>query len=143
MGISKIPVALSLYHIHWKKDRLNGKCRHCKDICSHKEMRFFIFPLGIYKVEGHSMEPYLKQGDRVIVNKCSYLFSSPKIGDIIIFKSKNRKDSKDKQDNKTYIKRIIAINNNKFSVAGDNKKDSKKLEPISRDEIIGKVIMKY
>ncbi len=99
-----------------------------------------LFPFSIYKVEGHSMEPLLKEGDRVIVSNWSYLFSSPRIGDIIVFNNRNKKDSK---DNKIYIKRIIAINNNKLSVAGDNKRDSKKLEPISRDEIIGKVIGRY
>ncbi len=93
------------------------------------------------------MLPAFKQGDRVIASKLSYLFSTPKIGDVVVFKIKNDNNKNDRYDTRVYIKRIIGINCNKnnimFLVAGDNKRDSKKIEPLQKNDIIGKVMMKY
>ena len=94
-----------------------------------------IFPFSIHIVMGHSMQPFLNEGDRAVVFRWAYTFSSPKKGDVVVFKG---------GDGKEYVKRIaIVAENGKFVVEGDNKSDSKKLPPIHKKAIIGKVVMKY
>lgn len=87
--------------------------------------------LGIYKISGHSMLPYLTPGDRVFVSSIPFLFSKPKIGDVVVLA----------KDGKMLIKRIVRILNKKYYLEGDNKSDSLKIEPIERNQILGKVIM--
>ena len=65
---------------------------------------FFIarnYVFRIASVLGTSMEPSLADGDVLILNKFSYLFSDPRIDDIIAFPNPNEPDV-------FYIKRIIA-----------------------------------
>ena len=94
-----------------------------------------IFPFSMHIVRGHSMLPFLNEGDRVVVSKWAYAFSRPRIGDVIVFCG---------NDSKEYGKRIVAVaNKNEFIVKGDNKSDSKKLPPVSRKAIIGKVVATY
>ena len=38
-----------------------------------------------FRVEGSSMEPTLHDGQRLIVDKLSYRFSTPKVGDVVVF----------------------------------------------------------
>lgn len=82
------------------------------------------------------MRPALKNNDVVLVNKFSYIFNKPKIGDLVVLKRKQY-----------IIKRIAKINpsadGGKFFVLGDNVKastDSRYFGWIDRKEIIGKVI---
>lgn len=85
---------------------------------------------GIFRISGHSMMPYLKPYDRVIVSSIPYYFSKPKIGDIIVFK----------YNSKTMIKRIKKLENGKIAVAGDNISDSLKIEPVEVRDILAKVL---
>src|SRR5699024_11491510 len=57
----------------------------------------FIFSSSI--VEGISMEPTLKDNDRILINKLTYILSEPNRGGIVIIQ----------HENKNYIKRIIAL----------------------------------
>lgn len=86
--------------------------------------------LGKFKVSGHSMEPVIKSGQEIIISGLPYLFSSPKKNDVVAFKEKQ----------KFIVKRIKKIENGKYKVSGDNKKDSKEFGWIERKTIIGKVI---
>ena len=81
-----------------------------------------------FKVSGHSMEPYLKEGDQVLAFK----FSEIKKGDIVVFR----------YESKTLIKRVKDIKKEKYFFEGDNKRDSLKIGEISKGDIIGKVIFK-
>ncbi len=93
------------------------------------------FPFSLHVVSGHSMQPFLNEGDRVVVFRWAYLFSQPRKGDVVVFRGK---------DGKTYVKRITAATaKNEFVVEGDNRKDNKKLLPVSKKSIIGKVVFKY
>ncbi|MGE5042234.1 MAG: S26 family signal peptidase [Candidatus Levyibacteriota bacterium] len=86
---------------------------------------------SFYKVSGHSMEPYLHEGDKVLT--CSFLKISE--GDVIVFKKGETK----------FIKRVRKIESNFYSCEGDNKHDSldsKKLGPIPKKNILGKVVLK-
>lgn len=97
-----------------------------------------IFPFSIHVVRGHSMQPFLNEGDRVVVFRWAYIFSRPKVGDVVVFRHSDRNE---------YIKRIsAAAEKNEFVVAGDNKRDSmdsRKHGHVQRKAVIGKVIMKY
>ena len=96
---------------------------------------FSFFPFSIHIVSGHSMQPNFHEGDRVVVFRWAYAFSQPRIGDVVVFNG---------NDSKGYVKRIIEVaNNNEILVEGDNKSDSKKLPPIKKEAIIGKVVGRY
>lgn len=62
-------------------------------------LKSFVFATSI--VEGESMDPTLKDGERIIFNKFIYLVTDPARGDIIIIQ----------RPHKYYVKRIIALPN--------------------------------
>ncbi|MDI6716410.1 MAG: signal peptidase I [Actinomycetota bacterium] len=71
-----------------------------------------------FYIPSQSMEPTLSPGDRILVNKFIYRFTSPKPGDIVVF-------ALPQQDNRDFIKRIVAcegdtvaIKNGKLYVNG-------------------------
>jgi len=98
------------------------------------------FPLSRYKVVGHSMEPTLKDGDTLWVNRLSYLFSSPKLDDIVTIQLQG-------QRGKVLLKKIKKVTkDSKYFVEGLNKTDSydsRHFGPIDKNKILGKVIKKY
>lgn len=82
------------------------------------------------------MQPTIKDGTAVLVNRLAYLLKKPKIGDIVVLKRQ-----------KYIIKRIAAINpsadGEQVFVIGDNQKesnDSRHFGWIGKDNILGKVI---
>lgn len=60
---------------------------------------FQSFILSTSIVEGESMEPTLKSGNRIVFNKLVYLWGKPERGDVVIIE----------QGKKNYVKRIIAL----------------------------------
>lgn len=90
--------------------------------------------LRFFKISGHSMLPNLAPRDHVLTSSIPYLFSKPKVGDVVVFKTSNTSP--------VMIKRVSKISNNKLFVKGDNQKDS--LDPgfLSKKDIIGKVLFK-
>lgn len=92
-------------------------------------------PIAIFKVKDRSMEPAIKGGDYVVVNKLAYLLSKPKVKDIIVFKYPAK--------NIFLIKRITRVAKEKYFVTGDNKAmsiDSRKFGSVQFHSIVGKVI---
>ncbi len=67
-------------------------------------LMFLIINLAIqnFDVVGHSMEGRLHDGERVMVDKVSYIFHSPARGDIIVFDAPP-------QPGTDYVKRIIGV----------------------------------
>lgn len=67
-------------------------------------LAFFIitFIAQSFVVDGRSMEPTLKDGERLFVNKFIYRFHPPERGDIIVFTPQGA-------NNKKYIKRVIGL----------------------------------
>ncbi|MED3660377.1 signal peptidase I [Ureibacillus sp. FSL K6-8385] len=61
-------------------------------------VRYFLFTPIV--VDGESMMPTLKDGDKMIVNKIGYRFGEPKRFDIVVFHAPEGKD---------YIKRVIGL----------------------------------
>ncbi len=93
-----------------------------------------ILPFSIHVVKGHSMQPRIREGGRVVVFNWAYAFSQPKVGDVVVFSG---------NDDKKYVKRIKTVADKKFLVEGDNKGDSRKLPPVSRKSIAGRVVFTY
>lgn len=62
-------------------------------------IKFFFFEL--IEVDGNSMYPTLHHGDRLIVNKISYIIDEPEVGDIMIFEYPS-------DPSMDFIKRIVA-----------------------------------
>ena len=83
------------------------------------------------------MSPCLKEGDIVFFKQYKEGISSPKPGQIVIFKHPFKKQS--------LIKRINIVNQNNIEVLGDNiefSEDSNKFGLISNEKIIGIVTSK-
>lgn len=91
--------------------------------------------ISTFIIEGHSMEPTLKKGEKILASYIPFIFRKPKQDDIIVFKSEDQ----------YLIKRIKSIEKNGYFVTGDNGKDSldsRKLGVIPDMRIVGKVIQK-
>ena len=76
------------------------------------------------------MIPTFSPNDKVMVSSLPYFFSSPKIGDTIVFKF----------EKKFLIKKITRVDGEWYMVNGENKTDSLKVPKLIRKEILGKVV---
>ncbi|MCQ4087167.1 signal peptidase I [Saccharibacillus sp. JS10] len=65
-----------------------------------------------YMVDGSSMEPNFHNEERVIVNKILYDIRTPKKDEVIVFKVPS-------EDNREFIKRVIALPGDTVKVEGD------------------------
>jgi len=84
------------------------------------------------------MAPALKEGDVVVVNTMSYLFSSPQVGHIAVFKHPQK-------EGMLLIKRVKKEEHNRYWLQGDNtseSSDSRQFGWIKKGLIEGKVIHK-
>jgi len=57
--------------------------------------------LSTVVVQGRSMAPTLHDGDRCLLNRFSYLYASPKRGDLVVLR--------DRDENDLAVKRIVAL----------------------------------
>lgn len=81
------------------------------------------------------MAPKFSDNDSVLVSSIPFMFGKPKKGDVVVFEKYHR----------MYVKRIDKIENKKYFLVGDNKKDSfdsRRFGSVSRKQIKGKVIFK-
>lgn len=91
----------------------------------------------IYAVDGESMLPTLKPGDRIHYSK-----RAPIVGEIIILKCLSSRCHPSEEDKKnggpTYVKRVEKIENGCYTVLGDNTErsfDSRNFGPLCNSEI--------
>src|SRR3990172_6804038 len=83
-----------------------------------------IFPIRRFTVEGESMTPGYKEGDRLLVSSTLLLFSPPKEGDVVVIQHPE-------DNNKQLLKRVIGVPGDRvegvelgggeYFVLGDNK----------------------
>jgi nickel-type superoxide dismutase maturation protease len=102
-----------------------------------QDLLFRFSPLFIFHIQGSSMLPLFKSGETVLVVRFTFFFFRPKLQDIVI--------AKDPRDGKFLLKRITAIEKEKFFLSGDNKSastDSREFGMIDRSGLIGKIICK-
>lgn len=70
------------------------------------------FIVEVFVVEGHSMEPTLHHGERLLVNKFIYRFRAPQRGDIIVFRYPYG-------SGRDFIKRVIAVGGDRVEARDD------------------------
>ena len=78
------------------------------------------------------MEPTLRNGQIVWVNRWVYLLSKPQINDIVLFRL----------GDKFFVKRIAQIKKGKYFLSGDNRQDSLDSHQFGfaqQKDIVGKV----
>ena len=83
------------------------------------------------------MLPSFKEGEYLLVCNVAYLLSKPRVMDVVI--------ARHPITNSLIIKRIAKINDRRYYLSGDNKKessDSSKFGAIDGKEIRGKVFFK-
>ncbi|MCI1943892.1 signal peptidase I [Clostridium luticellarii] len=67
------------------------------------------FVFETVNVDGHSMDPTLNNGDRLIVEKVSYYFRAPRAGDIVVIKYPANPKEK-------FIKRVIGVGGDRIKI---------------------------
>ncbi|MDD3839633.1 MAG: signal peptidase I [Clostridia bacterium] len=89
------------------------------------------FLFDTLRVDGSSMEPTLHDNDRLIISKISYIVDQPKRGDIAVFKYPGN-------PKEYYIKRVIAIGNDKIKIENGNVyvNGELKIEPYIKEKTI-------
>jgi len=70
-----------------------------------------LFVIQPFRVQMSSMKPTLLNDDLILINKLSYVGSTPERGDIVVFDPPNRQDVE-------YIKRIIGLPGEYVDVSG-------------------------
>ncbi len=94
----------------------------------------FLSPIYKCNIQGISMEPTIKAGETVLVNRMSFWLRHPQKNDIIVLL--------DPRDGKMLIKRITKKSGTRYFVQGDNKNastDSRVFGWVEKSAIIGKV----
>jgi signal peptidase I len=94
-----------------QQERRSGLLRFALDILETLALSLVLFVIinavsARIRVDGFSMEPTLRTGEFVIVNKLAYTLGEPKLGDVIVFHYPRDPEQE-------YIKRVIGV-------AGDN-----------------------
>jgi signal peptidase I len=98
-----------------------------------------------YVVDGPSMEPAFRSGDRVLVNRLAYRKRSPRAGDVVVLRDPERIGH-------VLLKRVATapgstdLDLSRVFVLGDNEaqsRDSRSFGAIEREWIIGKALFKY
>lgn len=110
-----------------KKEILSEIIDWIKTIFLSLLLAFFILQLiRPTLVNGQSMDSTLKDGDFIIINRNSYMFSSPSRGDIIVFRSDFDEEVKSSifkkiltgeyDDKKNLVKRVIGVGGDKIKI---------------------------
>lgn len=73
----------------------------------------FVFQVSV--VRGNSMLPNFEHGDRLLIDKLSYVLGDPEPGDVVVFEAMVAKDGR--RVHRDYIKRIIAGPGEKVKIA--------------------------
>ncbi len=67
------------------------------------------FVVEVFVVDGRSMEPTLKTGERLLVNKFTYRLNEPQPGEVIVFRYPRQPD-------RDFIKRVMAVPGDKIEI---------------------------
>ncbi len=101
-----------------------------------EKAKYFFGWRDIFIIEGDSMSPTLKQGDRIFINRKA----EPKSGDIVLFRHPYKKNVK-------AVKRLAQITEDgKYYVLGDNKfesNDSRSFGAIPAKDILGVAVCRF
>jgi len=99
-----------------------------------------LLPVARYTVNGPSMEPSLREGDRVLVWRWAYRRRLPAAGDVVVVR-----DPDDRR--RVLIKRVAPDGDeSRVHVLGDNaaaSRDSRTFGAVPAASILGKALLKY
>ncbi len=102
-------------------------------------------PVSRYVVDGPSMEPAFRSGDRVLVNRLAYRSRAPREGEVVVLRDPERSGH-------VLLKRVATAPDRLgpepscVYVLGDNvaeSRDSRSFGAVAREQIIGKAWLKY
>jgi signal peptidase I len=102
-------------------------------------------PVTRYVVDGPSMEPAYRAGDRILVNRWAYRSRAPQPGDAVIVRDPEH-------PSRLLLKRIAAVpplaadGERRYFVVGDNagaSRDSRQFGAVVREAIVGKAWRRY
>lgn len=96
-------------------------------------------PVVRFRVEGDSMAPAFRYGDRLLVNRLAYLVRKPRPGDVVVLRDPEVRG-------RLLLKRIGAVEGERYVVLGDNpegSRDSRSFGPVRRVDIVGKLLLRY
>ena len=94
--------------------------------------------LSYFVVKEQSMEPLFQEGNFVLVDKMSYLFSKPRVGHIVVVRHPQK-------PNLLLLKRIVKEQKDRYWIEGDYTSrsiDSRHFGWLKKDLVVGKVIHK-
>ena len=95
-----------------------------------------MFPLARFRISDPSMEPGLRAGDYVVVNRWAYRSKRPAVGDVVVLRHP-------REPALHIVKRVSALHGpGKVFLVGDNavsSEDSRVFGPVSQDLIVGRV----
>lgn len=103
-----------------------------------------LWPVARYVVDGPSMEPAYRAGDRLLVDRTAFLRRPPAPGDVVVLRDPERAGH-------LLLKRIAAAPQQApgpsgYYVLGDNaaaSRDSRSFGPVPRRAILGKAWLRY
>jgi nickel-type superoxide dismutase maturation protease len=95
-----------------------------------------MFPLVRFRISDASMEPGLRAGDYVLVNRWAYRSRSPSVGDVVVLRHP-------RESAIHIVKRVSAVPSpENLFVVGDNadgSEDSRVFGPVDRNLVVGRV----
>jgi signal peptidase I len=104
-----------------------------------------MMPVSRYVVDGPSMEPAYRSGDRLLVNRLAYRHHAPAIGDVVVIRDPER-------DGRYLLKRVARPPDDAVPeaahvyVLGDNageSRDSRAFGAVPLRAVLGKAWLKY
>lgn len=98
-------------------------------------------PVVRYEVDGPSMEPAYRHGERLLVNRLAYADRAPAVGDVVVLRDPD-------DATRHLLKRVAAApaTDGAVFVLGDNaamSRDSRVFGAVPRAAIVGKALFKY
>jgi signal peptidase I len=96
-------------------------------------------PISRYVVEGPSMLPAYRPGERLLVNRLAYVRRSPVAGDVVVIRDPERRG-------RLLLKRVGAAPDGAVYVLGDNaeeSRDSRHFGAVPRGAVVGKAWRRY
>jgi nickel-type superoxide dismutase maturation protease len=100
-------------------------------------------PVSRYVVQGPSMEPAYRHGDRLLVNRLAYLRHPPRPGDVVVLRDPEHPE-------RLLLKRVLAVEGESsratVQVLGDNarqSRDSRTFGAVPSGLVVGRAWRKY